>query len=80
MSVNKIEIDPHNYEDRMDFDDALYRTIALLGELKYNCSIIYDCEGVAIIQFDHADAELAEFFPVWLTDAEIENLHEITEE
>lgn len=77
---NRIEIDPHKYEIYGDFQEDVTRTVNLLGDLEYNCSIIYDCEGVAIIEFDHSDAEIAEHYPVWLTDSEIESLHEIPEE
>lgn len=74
---NRIEIDPHNYQNKYDFQKDVARTVTLLGDLKYNCSITYDCEGVAIIEFDHTDIEIAELYPAWLTEAELESLHEI---
>ena len=60
---NRIEIDPYNYQNKRDFQEDVARTVNLLGDLKYNCSIIYDCESVAIIEFDHADKKSQNSIP-----------------
>lgn len=76
MYVSTITICKASFQDDYEFYDTFSSLIQCLLKMNYSIHIRWDEPGlgIAVIEFDHNDPDLATYHPMWLTIEEAENI------
>lgn len=76
MSVSTIVICKSSFKSESEFYDTFNTLIQCLLKMDYSIHIRWDEPGlgIAVIEFDHNDPELATYHPMWLTIDEAEDI------
>lgn len=74
--VNTIIICKEDYYTHEEFENAIKKAVTCLLDNNYVMTIQYDEKGLGIVRIDynHADRELGEDYPIWLSIEEEESV------
>lgn len=76
--VNQLVVCRDEYDSNEDFQNAIRDAIMVLLNNNYIMTVRYDaCDkelGIVVIEYDHAEEQVCEYHPYWLTWSEYESV------